>query len=156
MYYRFVGLKSPPNKKNQILCQFLTSNREQMCSKDWVRISDRCYYVSTFETTFHTAMQECSKRDSRLLEINSTDEASFVSQRVLYKTRSYWIGKCEVGNVGWSLLYMTSSGTPVCTQCGRSFRCDGDWSFICEKSTPLVPDVSEKIQDLCQQPLEGT
>ncbi|XP_059816929.1 uncharacterized protein LOC132388570 [Hypanus sabinus] len=57
------------------ICELLTSRREQIVSKDWIKNKYRRYYVSTFETTFRKAIQECSKRDSRLLEINSTDEA---------------------------------------------------------------------------------
>ncbi|XP_059814520.1 uncharacterized protein LOC132386260 [Hypanus sabinus] len=38
------------------ICNFWTSSREQTCSKDWVTNTDRCYYVSTFETSFPRAM----------------------------------------------------------------------------------------------------
>ncbi|XP_072892884.1 C-type lectin domain family 9 member A-like [Hemitrygon akajei] len=150
--------RSVKEAKAQI-CELLTSRREQTCSKDWVPNTDRCYYASKFETSFRKAIQECSNRDSRLLEINSRDEASFVSHRVLYKTRSYWIGKCEVGNVGLALLYNESPGPSVCRDCDSYVRgspCDRDRRFICEKSAPLFPDVPEKIQGLCQQPVEST
>ncbi|XP_072891414.1 early activation antigen CD69-like [Hemitrygon akajei] len=136
----------------QILCQFLTSDREQTCSKDWIRINDRCYYVSTFETSFHTAMQECSKRFSRLLEINSKEETNIVSRSLVSRDHAYWIGKCEDGEVSSGLLYQVHSETTACSQCGMTFPCERDWHFICEKSAPLFPDVPEKIQDLCQQP----
>ncbi|XP_072893347.1 C-type lectin domain family 9 member A-like [Hemitrygon akajei] len=143
----------------QILCQFLTSNREQTCSKDWIRINDRCYYVSPFETSFRTAMQGCLKRDSSLLEINSKDEANIVSRSLVSRHHAYWIGKCEDGEVFTGLLYKVHSRTTACSQCeesGMSFPCDRDWHFICEKSAPLFADVPEKIQDLCQQPVGPT
>ncbi|XP_072894653.1 uncharacterized protein [Hemitrygon akajei] len=154
--------RSVSETKAQI-CEFLTSRREQTCSKDWVSNKDRCYYVSTSETPFPRAKQECSNRDSRLLEINSRDEARFVSHNLLDNNLVYWTEKCENGlltlldrNVGWSVLYKRSLGTPECIQCGRSNTCDGDWNFICEKSAPLFPDIPEKIQGLCQQPVEST
>ncbi|XP_072893048.1 oxidized low-density lipoprotein receptor 1-like [Hemitrygon akajei] len=85
------------NKAKDRICELLTSRREQTCSEDWITNKDQCYYVSTFEISFYRAVQECSNRDSRLLEINSTDEARFVSHILVYRNRAYWIGKCEVG-----------------------------------------------------------
>ncbi|XP_072891107.1 uncharacterized protein [Hemitrygon akajei] len=144
------------NETKAQICEFLTSRREQTCSENWVTNKNRCYYVSTFVTSFYKAIQDCSNRDSRLHEINSKDEANFVSRNLVDQTRIYWIGKCENGNVSRSLLYKGSSGTPVCRQCRRINPCDGDRHFICEKSAPLFPDVPEKIQGLCQQPVEST
>ncbi|XP_072132461.1 oxidized low-density lipoprotein receptor 1-like [Mobula birostris] len=99
------------NETKAQICELLTSRREHTCSKDWITNKDRCYFVSTSETFFPTAMQECSNRDARLLEINSRDEASFVSNKLVYRNSAYWIGKCEDGNVDWDLLYKVSSGT---------------------------------------------
>ncbi|XP_072891404.1 oxidized low-density lipoprotein receptor 1-like [Hemitrygon akajei] len=144
------------NETKAQICELLTSRREQTCSEDWVTNKDRCYYVSTFETSFPRAKQECSNRDSRLLEINSSDESRFASHNLLDNNLVYWIEKCENRNESWNLLYKGTSGTPVCRQCGSSNTCDGDWSFICERSAPLFPDIPEKIQDLCQQPVEST
>ncbi|XP_072891371.1 killer cell lectin-like receptor subfamily B member 1B allele B [Hemitrygon akajei] len=144
------------NETKAQICELLTSRREQTCSENWVTNKDRCYYVSTFVTSFYKAIQDCSNRDSRLLEINAKDEANFVSRNLVDQTLIYWIGKCENGNVDWSFLYKGSSGTPVCRQCGRSNPCAGDRRFICEKSAPLFPDIPEKIQGLCQQPEEST
>ncbi|XP_072893052.1 uncharacterized protein [Hemitrygon akajei] len=99
-------------------CELLTSKIEQTCSKDWITNKDRSYYVSTFETSFPRAMQECSNRYSRLLEINSRDEALFVFHNLLDYNLVYWTEKCENGNVGQSLLYKASFGIRVCSQCG--------------------------------------
>ncbi|XP_059815350.1 oxidized low-density lipoprotein receptor 1-like isoform X2 [Hypanus sabinus] len=85
------------NETKAQICELLTSRREQTCSKDWMKNKDRCYYVSTFEASFRQAMEECSNRDSRLLEINSRDEASFASNKLLYRNIALWIGKCENG-----------------------------------------------------------
>ncbi|XP_072891439.1 oxidized low-density lipoprotein receptor 1-like [Hemitrygon akajei] len=144
------------NETKAQICEFLTSRREQTCSENWVTNKDRCYYVSKSVTSFYKANQECSNGDSRLLEINSRDEATFVSDKLVNRSRAYWIGKCEDRNVGWSLLYKPSSGTPVCSQCVRSNPCDGDRHFICEKSAPLFPDIPETIQGLCQQAVQET
>ncbi|XP_059815147.1 oxidized low-density lipoprotein receptor 1-like [Hypanus sabinus] len=133
-----------------------SSSHEQTCVKDWVTNKDQCYYVSTFDTTFQKADQECSNRDSRLLEINSSDEAFFVFHNLLVIKLAYWIEKCENGTVGRSLLYK-HSGAPVCRRCGSGDTCDvAIRNFICEKSAPLIPDVTEKIQGLCQLPVEST
>ncbi|XP_059818903.1 oxidized low-density lipoprotein receptor 1-like [Hypanus sabinus] len=149
------------NETKAQICEILTSRREQNSSKDWVTNKDRCYYVSRFKASFQKAIQECSIRDSRLLEINSRDEASFVYNNLLYKNLKYWIGKCEDGNVSFGLLYKGSSGTSPCSQCdltslGRIYPCDLDQHFICEKSATLFSHIPEKIQGLCQQPVEAT
>ncbi|XP_072891645.1 oxidized low-density lipoprotein receptor 1-like [Hemitrygon akajei] len=147
------------NETKAQICELLTSRREQTCSENWVTNKDRCYYFSTFETSLYKAIQECSNRDSRLLEINSRDEASFVSRNLVSRTPIYWIGKCENRNASFRLLYKWSSGTPYCSQCdptavSRIYPCNRDQHFICEKS--LFPDIPEKIQGLCQQPVEAT
>ncbi|XP_072131964.1 C-type lectin domain family 2 member F-like isoform X4 [Mobula birostris] len=132
---------------------------EQTCSKDWIINKDRCYYVSTFETSSSRAVQECLKLDSRLLEICSKDEESFVSHNLAYGNHAYWIGKCKDGNVAWSLLFKVSSGTSECGGCDpnrEGFTCDSDRRFMCEKSAALFRDIPEHIQDLCQQPVEAT
>ncbi|XP_059816930.1 C-type lectin domain family 12 member A-like [Hypanus sabinus] len=147
------------NETKAQICELLTSRREQTCSEDWVTNGDRCYYASKFETSSRQAIQECSNRDSRLLEINTRDEASFVSRRVLYKTYPYWIGKCEVGNVSLGLMHNVPPGTFNCKYCESYVRdspCKHVRRFICEKSAPLFPDVPAKIQGLCQQPVEST
>ncbi|XP_072132429.1 uncharacterized protein [Mobula birostris] len=148
-------LRTVSGNKVQI-CQFLTSSRVEKCSKYWFRHEERCYFFSTFETSYDEARQECSNFDSRLLEINSQVEASFVFRALASRIPVYWIGKCEEGKVASGLLYYVSSGTPVCIQCqprGRNYPCNRDRRFICEKSTPLYPAIPENIQDLCQQPL---
>ncbi|XP_072132716.1 C-type lectin domain family 4 member A-like [Mobula birostris] len=145
--------RSVKETKAQI-CEFLTSRRGQTCPQTWLRNKDRCYFMSTFVTTLIRAVQECSNFDSRLLEINSQEEASFVFRALASHIPVYWIGKCERGKVGSGLLYYVSSGTPVCIQCqrrGRNYPCHRDRRFICEKSTPLYPANPENIQDLCQQ-----
>ncbi|XP_072132447.1 C-type lectin domain family 9 member A-like [Mobula birostris] len=141
------------------ICQLLFSRKKHTCSEEWIQNKDRCYYVSMFDTSYNTAVQECSNRNASLLEIKSRDEASFLSQKLVYRYRAYWIGKCEDGNVGPSLLYSVFSRSSVCLDCNSHLgndRCNRDWRFICEKSAPLFPGVPEKIKDLCRQPLEET
>ncbi|XP_072131818.1 uncharacterized protein [Mobula birostris] len=147
------------NETKAQICELLTSRREQTCSKDWISNKDRCYYVSTFGRSFYSAMRECSNCDSRLLQINSRDEARFVSDKLVSRNSAYWIGQCEDGNVAWGLLYKQSSGTSNCKDC-RSYpgkdSCERDRRFICEKAAPLFRDIPERIQNLCQQPVETT
>ncbi|XP_072891092.1 uncharacterized protein [Hemitrygon akajei] len=157
-------ISSEPNytllwRQHQDMCLFFTNIREQTCSKDWITYKARCYYVSTFETSFRRAVLQCSKRDSRLLEISSRNEASFVFRSLVHQNVTYWIGKCENGDVAWRLLYNASSGRSDCRDCYSypgGNPCDSDRRFICEKSAPLFPDIPEKIQDLCLMPLEGS
>ncbi|XP_072131944.1 uncharacterized protein [Mobula birostris] len=141
------------------ICDLLSSKRDQPCSKHWIRNKDRCYYVSTVDTSSFRAMQECSNSDSRLLEINSRDEANFVSRKLVDGDRSYWIGKCENWNVALAILYKVSSVTSDCKDCYSypgSYPCNRDRRFICEKSAPLLPEIPERIHNLCQQPMETT
>ncbi|XP_072890928.1 uncharacterized protein [Hemitrygon akajei] len=148
------------NETKAQICELLTSRREQTCFKDCVTSTDRRYYVSTFEISFYRAIQECSNRDSRLLEINSREEASFVFRSLIARNLVYWIGQCTDGNDAYGLLYNVSSGRASCSVCKSS-----EWSdyclhdkhhFICEKSAPCCSDIPAKIQLLCQQPGEQT
>ncbi|XP_072891648.1 snaclec bitiscetin subunit beta-like [Hemitrygon akajei] len=148
------------NKTKAQICELLTSRREQTCSEDWVTNKDRCYFVSTFETSFRRAIQECSNLDSRLLEINSRDEASFVSRSLVRQNLVYWIGQCTTGNFDFGRLYKISSGSSSCSVC-QSNKWGGNClhdnhHFICEKSASSRPDIPEKIQLLCHQPGEPT
>ncbi|XP_072131986.1 uncharacterized protein [Mobula birostris] len=160
--HRFTELETKFRSVNETkgqICELLTSRREQPCSKDWIRNKDRCYYVSTVDTSSLRAMQECSNSDSRLLEINSRDEANFVSRKLVDGDRSYWIGKCENWNVALAILYKVSSVTSDCKDCysyPASYPCNRDRRFICEKSALLLPEIPERIQNLCQQPVETT
>ncbi|XP_072891065.1 uncharacterized protein [Hemitrygon akajei] len=148
------------NETKAQICEFLTSRKEQTCSKDFVTNIDRRYYVSKFATSFRKAMQECSKRESILLEISSRDEANFVICSLIRRNVTYWIRQCETGDDATGLLYNVSSGRASCSACtssGGSGNCLNDnHRFICEYSAPCWPDIPEKIQLLCQQPGEPT
>ncbi|XP_059819168.1 uncharacterized protein LOC132390576 [Hypanus sabinus] len=128
------------NETKAQICELLTSRREQYCSENWIRNNNRCYYVSTLQTDFSRAIQECSCRDSSLLEIISRDEASFVSNNIVSKNLEYWIGKCEDGNVGSGFLKkVNASGALPCRQCDLTSEV-GRWEnrsvsddFTCEK-----------------------
>ncbi|XP_072891381.1 uncharacterized protein [Hemitrygon akajei] len=148
------------NETKAQICESLTSRREQTCFKDCATNTDRRYYVSTYERSFPRAMQECSIRDSRLLEINSRDEASFVFRLLDNRNLAYWVGKCANGDDTTGLLYNVSSGRSSCSACtssGGSEYCPHEkHRFICEMSAPCCPDIPEKIQVLCQQPGEPT
>ncbi|XP_072891411.1 C-type lectin domain family 4 member E-like [Hemitrygon akajei] len=142
------------------ICELLTSRREQPCSKYWFRNKDRCYYASTFEASFRKAVHECSNRYSRLLRINSWDEARFIFRSPIPRNITYWVGKCDSRNGGFDLLYMVPSGRSSCSECKPNRRGEHcifhQHHFICEKSAPYSPDIPEKIQVLCQQPGEPT
>ncbi|XP_072132451.1 uncharacterized protein [Mobula birostris] len=141
------------------ICQLLFSGKEPTCSKDWVRNKDRCYFKSTFETSYRDAKEQCSIFNSRLLEINSTEEENFVNKAVHDQRSSYWIGKCKAGKVASNVVYKMNAGKFECSECkSRWFHsCSNDQHrFICEKSAPLCLDISEKIKDLCQQPVGTT
>ncbi|XP_072893049.1 C-type lectin domain family 12 member B-like [Hemitrygon akajei] len=139
------------------ICQFLTSSRERICSKAWEKYGDRCYFFSTFKTSYDGARQQCSDFDSRLLEISSKDEASFVLDALSNRNGARWVGKCENGKVASELLYEVYSGSSACSNCNSYIMgssCSRDRRFICEKSAALFPDIPQKIQDLCLQPVE--
>ncbi|XP_072891675.1 uncharacterized protein [Hemitrygon akajei] len=143
-------------KEKAQICQMLTSRKQQTCSQNWIRNKDRCYFISTVYGSYDEAKQHCSSFDSRLLEINSNDEASFIYNSIHYRSRTYWIGKCEDRNVESNLLYTVKYRTPTCTRCKAyrwTYNCSDGHYFICEKSAPLSPDVLEKMLDLCQGPM---
>ncbi|XP_072891636.1 uncharacterized protein [Hemitrygon akajei] len=142
------------NETKAQICELLTSRREQGCYQDWIRNENRSYFISTVNTSFDEAKQYCSNSYSKLLEINSAEEEKFVVKAVRDQGISYWIGKCKDGKVASNVLYRMSGGDPecaVCTYYSELKHChDVRTRFICEKSAPLCPDISEKIQDLCQ------
>ncbi|XP_059814536.1 natural killer cells antigen CD94-like [Hypanus sabinus] len=62
------------NETKAQICEFLTSRREQTCSKDWIRNEDLCYFISSFESSYQGAKQLCSIADSKLLQIISEEK----------------------------------------------------------------------------------
>ncbi|XP_072891040.1 uncharacterized protein [Hemitrygon akajei] len=137
-----------------------TESDEQAFSQDWIRNKDGCYFISTCNLSYVEAKQNCSNSDSKLLEINSAEEENFVGKAVLDQNSSYWIGKCKDGKVASNVLYRMNGGDPECAVCTYYTElkpCDQVRTrFICEKSAHLCPVISQKIQDLRQQPVEPT
>ncbi|XP_059818686.1 oxidized low-density lipoprotein receptor 1-like [Hypanus sabinus] len=147
------------NKTKAQICELLTSRREKACSQDWIKNEDRCYFISTSETSYDGAKEHCSKVYARLLKINSTEEENVVSNALVHQDRTYWIGKCAHGEAVSSLMYKHQNGNPVCGNCDSDqWRnlCNRHHHFICEKSGHLFKDIPEKIQDLCQQSVGPT
>ncbi|XP_072891105.1 oxidized low-density lipoprotein receptor 1-like [Hemitrygon akajei] len=148
------------NETKDQICELLTSRREQAFSQDWIRNEDPCYFISAFNRSYDEAKQYCSNSDSKLLEINSAEEENFVAKAVRDEGISYWIGKCKDGKVASNVLFRMNGGDPECAVCTYYTDlkpCDQVRTrFICEKSAPLCPVISQKIQDLCQQPVEPT
>ncbi|XP_059818578.1 oxidized low-density lipoprotein receptor 1-like [Hypanus sabinus] len=144
------------NETKDRICELLNSSREQTCSENWIRNRDRCYFISAIDESYDAAKQHCSRFDSRLLEINSNDEANFVYNSIRHGYRTYWIGKCEDRNVESNLLYTVKDRKPTCTRCKSNewnYKCGDEHYFICEKSASLFSDVLEKMLDLCQEPM---
>ncbi|XP_059815244.1 uncharacterized protein LOC132386904 [Hypanus sabinus] len=57
--------------------------------------------------------------------------------------------------VALNVVYKVNAGKSECGKCNSSCKND-QYRFICEKSAPFCPDISEKIRNLCQQPMEPT
>ncbi|XP_072132046.1 uncharacterized protein [Mobula birostris] len=145
------------NETKAQICELLTSRKEQAFPQDWIRNKDRCYFISTIERSYDDAKQHCWDSHSNLLEINSTEEENFVNKAVHDQRSSFWIGKCKAGKVASHVMYQMGVGKFVCSECkwySHLYPCSRDHHrFICETSTALCPDISEKIQELCQQPV---
>ncbi|XP_072891453.1 uncharacterized protein [Hemitrygon akajei] len=143
------------NETKAQICELLTSRRDQAFSQEWIRNEDRCYFISTFNYSYDDAKQYCLNTDSKLLEINSAEEQNFFSKTIHVQDISYWIGKCKDRKVASNVLGRNNGGDFECGVCGpytENKPCDKVRTrFICEKSAPLCPDISEKIQNLCQQ-----
>ncbi|XP_072891369.1 uncharacterized protein [Hemitrygon akajei] len=139
------------------ICQYLTRRREQTCPQNWIKNEDRCYFISKIANTYDGASQHCSEHDSRLFEINSSKENNFVSNAV-FRSVTYWIGKCANRKEASDLLYKMYYGSRTCIKCGSSnfYSCNRKYRFICEKSAHLCPDIPEEIRGLCQQPFGPT
>ncbi|XP_059816681.1 CD209 antigen-like protein B [Hypanus sabinus] len=141
------------NEENALICQLLTSRKEQPGPQDWIRNKGRCYLISTLKTSFDGANMYCSNIDARLMEINSKEEQDVVSNALGDKDRAYRIGKCADREEASSLFVKYSSGTSNCVNCdSSSWRdyCKRQHPFICQKSAHLCPHIPEEIQDICQ------
>ncbi|XP_059817379.1 oxidized low-density lipoprotein receptor 1-like [Hypanus sabinus] len=145
------------NETKAQICELLTIRREQTFSQEWIRNEDGCYFISTFKYYYKEAKEYCLSTDSKLLEINSAEEEIFISKAVHDQGISYWIGKCKDGEVASNALGRINGGDFECGKCtpySENKPCDQVRTrFICEKSAPLCPDISEKIQGLCHQPV---
>ncbi|XP_072894394.1 uncharacterized protein [Hemitrygon akajei] len=148
------------NKTKAQICELLTSRRAQAFSQNWIRNEGPCYFISTVSTSYDEAKQNCSKSGSKLLEINSAEEENFVAKAIRDEGISHWIGECKDGKVASNVMFRLNGGDPecdVCTPFSESKPCDEVRTrFICEKSAPSCPVISEKIRDLCHQPLGPT
>ncbi|XP_062895497.1 uncharacterized protein LOC134341561 [Mobula hypostoma] len=148
------------NETKAQICELLTSRREQAFPQDWIRNEDRCYFISTIERSYDEAKQHCWNSDSNLLEINSTEEENFVNKAVHDQRSSYWIGRCKARDVASHVVYQMRVGKYVCDECkwySQLYPCSHDHHrFICETSAAWCPDISNKIQELCQQPVGPT
>ncbi|XP_059818405.1 C-type lectin domain family 2 member F-like [Hypanus sabinus] len=148
------------NETKARICELLTSRRDKAFSQDWISNKGSCYFISTFLISYDEAKQYCSNSDSNLLQINSAEELNFVAKAVSDHGSSYWIGKCKDGNVASYVVSWMAAGDfscGVCTWHSRRKPCSQILKrFICERSAPLCPDISEKIQDLCQQQVGPT
>ncbi|XP_059817790.1 C-type lectin domain family 9 member A-like [Hypanus sabinus] len=148
------------NETKAQICELLTSRSEQNCSQSWIGNEGGCYFITTFKLSYHKARQYCSDADSKLLEINSAEEANFVVKAVRDQGSSYWIGKCKDGKVASHVLFRINGGDFECGKCANDTEVK-DCSqvparFICEKSEFLYPDIYEMIKDLCRQPVGPT
>ncbi|XP_059817633.1 uncharacterized protein LOC132389193 [Hypanus sabinus] len=133
---------------------------EQECLQYWIGNEGGCYFITTLKRSYDKAMQYCWDSDSKLLEINSAEEANFVNKAISEQDSSYWIGKCKDGKFASNVLYRMTGSDPecgVCTHDSERKPCDQvHTGFICEKSGYLFPDIYEMIKDLCRQPVGPT
>ncbi|XP_072891656.1 uncharacterized protein [Hemitrygon akajei] len=148
------------NETKAQICELLTSRREQPFSQEWIRNEDGCYFISTFNYSYNEAKQYCLNSDSKLLEISSAQEQIFFSKTIRDQGISYWIGKCKDGKEASNVLGRNNGGDFECGVCGpytENKPCDEVRTrFVCEKSAALCPDISDKIQDLCEQQVGPT
>ncbi|XP_059815083.1 killer cell lectin-like receptor subfamily G member 1 [Hypanus sabinus] len=117
---------------------------DQTCSHDWIRNEDRCYFMSTLETSYDEAKERCSNFDAWLLKINSEQEENVVSNAVVHPFRTYWIGRCENGEEASSLMYRDYMEASFCVNCDSHERkelCNRQHRFICEKRPYLDKDL---------------
>ncbi|XP_059816049.1 C-type lectin domain family 7 member A-like [Hypanus sabinus] len=142
------------NETKAQICELLTSRREQECPQSWIRNAGGCYFITTLKLSYDKARQYCWDLDSKLLEINSAEEANFVYKAVRDQGRSYWIGKCKDGKFASNVLYRMNGSDPECSVCYNQLNpCDQVQArFICEISRYLCPDIYEMIKAHCQLP----
>ncbi|XP_072131876.1 uncharacterized protein [Mobula birostris] len=147
------------NKTKSQICELLSSRRDQTCLQDWSKSEDRCYFISTFIKSYDGAKKHCSEFDASLLEINSNEEKNAVSKALVLEYETYWTGNCEAGEVTSRFMYKDYNGTLFCRSCdSEEWRvyCNRQHRFICEKSAHSCTDISEKIQNLCEQSIGPT
>ncbi|XP_062895498.1 uncharacterized protein LOC134341562 [Mobula hypostoma] len=159
------------NETKAKICELLTSRREQAFSQDWFRNEVGCYFISTIERSYAEAKRRCANSDSNLLEINSAEEEftqKLISDALCepINVLSMWLTGClsvchlkttlQRLQVASYVVYKKQARNFECIECERAGCKNAQRRFICEKSASLCPDIREKIQDLCQQPVGPT
>uniref|UniRef100_W5LD41 C-type lectin domain-containing protein n=1 Tax=Astyanax mexicanus TaxID=7994 RepID=W5LD41_ASTMX len=128
--------------------------RERPVTDGWIYFSSSLYYVSTEKKSWTESRNDCRKRGSDLVIINSREEQNFIN--VWRKDQWIWIGLSDGETEGvwkwvdgselitgfWGARQPDDYGDEDCVLCGyesdplknwADYPCDQQLVWICEK-----------------------
>ncbi|XP_067423681.1 killer cell lectin-like receptor subfamily F member 1 [Emydura macquarii macquarii] len=127
--------------------------RCKLCPRDWQLHGDKCYWLSKERKAWTRSRDDCSRKSSRMLVIQTQEEMDFIQD--VTRGESYiWIGlKVTPPGGTWTWVdgspldpaRFTASGSAEGNSCGwikssriQSETCDAELKWICQKEAALI------------------
>ncbi|XP_067396972.1 killer cell lectin-like receptor subfamily F member 1 [Emydura macquarii macquarii] len=125
----------------------------KLCPSDWQLHGDKCYWLSKERKAWTGSREDCSRKSSRMLVIQTQEEMDFI-QDVIRGASYIWIGLNVTPSKGtWTWVdgspldpaRFRVSGSAEGNRCGwiKSSRigsetCDSELKWICQKEAAVI------------------
>uniref|UniRef100_A0ABM5FIK4 Killer cell lectin-like receptor subfamily B member 1B allele A isoform X1 n=1 Tax=Pogona vitticeps TaxID=103695 RepID=A0ABM5FIK4_9SAUR len=94
--------KIPQNKLTE-------SFRCKLCPENWLRLENKCYWVSKIQATWQMGQEDCRAKGSQMLVIQKQEEAAFI-QSISEEAQLLWIGLMTTFPLG---KWIWEDGSPL-------------------------------------------